>query len=197
MTDPLPAQSGHEELDFLRAMIDNIDSAIMAILAHRAQVITYIQQYKVLHHIAPQRSEQREQVVEELLQFAAPLKLRPAFVKTLLENLCQQSSVFLQTSQHQHLPTFFATQNDLLTDLNRTLKHLDMSFLSLLSERMQLVRQVGVFKKMHHLPPLAQARWEQVLSSKIALAEKMNINPAAIDQFYHLIHQEALEIEVG
>ncbi len=195
--DPMKANPSTEysQLNFLRALIDNIDSAILSILAHRAQVVNYIIEYKALHHIEPARSQARQEAIDVLLAFAVQLGLDKAFIKQLLEYLFQESSTFLHRTTPRDLRKFLGTQEDMLFELNRTLKNLDMAFCSLLAERMQLVKQVGEFKKAEHLLPLAKARWEAVLKAKMSMAESLHMNPEAIVKFYTLIHDEALRIE--
>ena len=60
---------------------------------------------------------------------------------------------------------------------------------------MQLVRNVGKFKKKHNMKPLAESRWEQVLRSKIKAAKSLHLNQKTIVEFYNLIHKESLKIE--
>ena len=182
------------QLEFLRAMIDNIDGAILHILAHRGQVVRYIQCHKKQQQLPEQRSLRRQQTIQALLTFSETLSLRPAFVKALLETLFQSSTHFLKTPEKDDAALLMIAVAS-LDDLNRTLKHLDMALLSLLAERMALVKRVCEFKKQHQLPPLSLARWQEVLKSKRAMAEQLHINPVAIEQFYDVIHQEALAIE--
>lgn len=187
--------NNYPELDFMRTLIDNIDSAILSILAHRAQVVNIIMEYKTIHNISLPKSQTRQDTIVLLLEFSEGLQLRKGFVNELLEYLFEKSLHFLNSTLHPELYTLFLQNDDLLLELNRTLKHLDMSFCTLLSERMQLVRQIGVFKKLHNIELLANARWEEVLRTKSSMAEALNINSEAIRGFYNLIHKEALKIE--
>ena len=88
-----------------------------------------------------------------------------------------------------------ASNNGELVFLRSKIDNIDSAILSLLAERMQLVRQVGVFKKKNHLSPLDVERWGEVLAGKMEMARKLNIHPEMIYQIYTLIHEEALKIE--
>ena len=61
---------------------------------------------------------------------------------------------------------------------------------------MSVVGQVGGFKKQQGIQPLAESRWQDVLSSKMAMAEALNINPDSIKSLYNLIHEEALRLKL-
>lgn len=183
------------QLDFLRRLIDNIDSAILSILAHRGQVISLIVEYKAIHHIAPVQSQVRKNIVKDLIEFSTQLQLNPIFVRQILNHLFKIGSSLIQLTPQSTQPAFFLQQKDILPNLNRTLKNFDQAFCSLLAERMQLVEQVGIFKQEHRIAPLAKSRWVAVLQSKIAIAKSLHINPVVIRKLYTLIHKEALRIE--
>ena len=183
------------ELLFLRTSIDNIDSAILSLLFHRAQVVNTINCYKTLHNVSPERSLLRKQIIDDLVTFSSELNLRKAFVRTIFDQLFRESDTFSCYKAKTAVNPFLASNKDILTPLNDSLKRLDISFCSLLSERMHLVRWVGAYKKAHHIRLLAKTRWETVLKTKIEMAESLHINPTAIHKLYTLIHEEALDLE--
>ena len=82
-----------------------------------------------------------------------------------------------------------------LVFLRSKIDNIDGAILNLLAERMQLVKQVGAFKKKNHLSPLDAERWGAVLAGKMEMAKKLNIHPEMVHQIYTLIHEEALKIE--
>lgn len=181
------------ELLFLRRLIDNMDRAIVSVLVQRSAVIEVIQAYKQSHQVETTLSDLRQTAVAELLDFAQTLSLDKQFVSDLFNQLYQdRNRLFLQSDTP---PVIKEAVDTALPKLNRTLKHLDMSFCCLLAERMQLVQQVGEFKLEHHIAVLDKTRWQEVLASKKALAESFNINPAVIEHVFERIHQQALQIE--
>lgn len=182
------------QLNLLRDIIDNIDSAILSLLAHRGQIIDFIIKYKRLHSIDLSQSDLRQNNLKEILKFSEQLKLNNKFVKLIFDQLYKTSSLFIcSESTIRQSPDL--NKSETLLDLNRTLKSFDISFCSLLSERIEYVRKVGKFKQEHNIEPLSKERWESVLKSKQSIAEKLNINPESISQLYGLIHEEALNIE--
>jgi len=182
-------------LDFLRELIDNIDEAILSILYHRGQVVNFIVEYKDAHKITLNQSNIRKQKINELVTFSETLQIDVKFVNIILKHLFESSHTFVISSSNEKRYNFFLQEDDMLPSLNHTLLNLDKSFLSLLSERMKLVEQIGKYKLAHKIEPLVPARWEEVLQSKINIANNLNINTKAIKDLYSLIHQESLRIE--
>ncbi|MGE4443906.1 MAG: chorismate mutase [Candidatus Altimarinota bacterium] len=76
-----------------------------------------------------------------------------------------------------------------------SIDEIDAQIITLISERFEVVKQVGEYKKLHNLPPLQPERWQQVLSSKKELAKKLGVNPDFIETIWNEIHKEALRLE--
>jgi chorismate mutase len=82
-----------------------------------------------------------------------------------------------------------------LAELRKRIDKLDNQMVFLLAQRMDAVRQVGEFKKKQNIPPLDESRWQEVLSSKMKLAEEAGIDPEVIKDLFNRIHEYALEVE--
>ena len=161
----------HSALLFLRDSIDNIDSAILSILFHRAQIINNITKYKKAHRISPKQSQLRRDTIFELVEFSSSLNLSSRFTKAFFEQLYKDNDHFCDSKTHDLVIEFFLSKENLLEQFNDSLKYVDISLCSLLSERMHLVKQVGEYKKAKHIQPLAKSRWEAVLKTKINMAQ--------------------------
>lgn len=85
--------------------------------------------------------------------------------------------------------------NDELINWRKEIDSLDKELLKALSKRMEVVRKIGKLKKTKNLSALDEKRWKEVLNSKLALAEKLNLPKGLIKKIYTDIHEEALEIE--
>lgn len=72
---------------------------------------------------------------------------------------------------------------------------IDAQIIALLSDRLEVVKKVWEYKKLHNIPPLQPERWQEVLSSKKDLAKKLWINPDFIESIWNEIHKEALRLE--
>jgi chorismate mutase len=84
---------------------------------------------------------------------------------------------------------------DDLTKLRKDIDRIDHDIVKLLADRMDVVRNVGEYKKKHDIEPLALARWQQLLEEKIKLAEKHGLSSEFIKELYEIIHKQSLHIE--
>lgn len=195
MTNHILDTEDRSELLFLRTLIDNVDSAILSVLFHRAQLINFVITYKKLHKMETSRSKMREEVVKNTIDFGTSLSLRKDFMIKVLNHLFNTSDYLYEHKIPQGLEAFLASDKGGLQQFNSSLNNLDRAFFSLLAERMHLVRQVGEFKKKHGIAPLSKKRWETVLNAKIELAKSLGIHADAVRELYTIIHEEALQIE--
>lgn len=72
---------------------------------------------------------------------------------------------------------------------------LDTQLLEVLARRVQVVLEIGKYKKIHGLPPLDPERWQQVLNGNIEKGKALNLSQPVIEALYHLIHDYSLELE--
>jgi chorismate mutase len=82
-----------------------------------------------------------------------------------------------------------------LIEYRNKIDNIDNQIIELLAKRFEIVKQVGHYKKEHHLPPLQPGRWQEVLEDKIQKAQKYNIDKNCIVDIWNRIHEAALEIE--
>lgn len=72
-----------------------------------------------------------------------------------------------------------------LDDFRKQIDEIDGQIVSLLAERMKIVKKIGAFKKQRNIPPLDPARWQEVIKTKKGFIKKI----------WEIIHEEALKIE--
>lgn len=80
-----------------------------------------------------------------------------------------------------------------LSELRSEIDNVDSELLHCLRKRMEISSQIGQFKKEHDIAVLQMSRWEQVLSSRLAQAEKIGLNPQMVKEIFDLIHKESIE----
>ncbi|MFI0347272.1 MAG: chorismate mutase [Chthoniobacterales bacterium] len=71
----------------------------------------------------------------------------------------------------------------------------DRSLLDLLARRASLVKQIGSYKREHHVQLLDLARWKEVMQVRIIEAEKMGLGPKFIREIFELIHRYSLSLQ--
>jgi len=72
-----------------------------------------------------------------------------------------------------------------LENLRKQIDKIDKSIISLLAERMKIVKEIGRIKKENNLPVFDKSRWQEVIKSKKGFIKKI----------WKIIHEEALKIE--
>ncbi|MBP5547688.1 MAG: bifunctional 3-deoxy-7-phosphoheptulonate synthase/chorismate mutase type II [Bacteroidales bacterium] len=84
------------------------------------------------------------------------------------------------------------------TDLNRLREQLDVidaEILRLLSQRMQLSKDIGDIKHEYNMPIFQPQRWQQVLERQMAAARTMGLDEQFIKEITEKIHGESLRMQ--
>ena len=79
-----------------------------------------------------------------------------------------------------------------LEQLRKQIDNLDFKILDLLSERMEIVREIGAYKKENNITILQIERWTEIFASRMEKAEKMGTAPDFIESLINAIHQESI-----
>lgn len=82
-----------------------------------------------------------------------------------------------------------------LQKLREQIDQWDSELLVVLARRMELVKQVGEYKKQQQLPPLDQDRWASVQQERGEQAEQLGLDTAFTYELFELIHTHALQVE--
>jgi len=61
--------------------------------------------------------------------------------------------------------------------------------------RLELVKQIGDYKRENNLPVFQLDRWQKVFESRPEWAETMDINPDFVSAIFKLIHDESIRIQ--
>ncbi|MBP6029891.1 MAG: chorismate mutase [Sphingobium sp.] len=73
-----------ESLEHYRQSIDNIDAALIYMLAERFKVTQAVGRYKAEHALPPADASREERQIERLRQLAADAQLDPVFAEKFL-----------------------------------------------------------------------------------------------------------------
>ncbi len=79
-----PTDATLAELDDMRASIDNIDAALVHMLAERFKCTKRVGQLKADHHMPPADPERESRQITRLRQLAVEADLDPAFAEKFL-----------------------------------------------------------------------------------------------------------------
>jgi chorismate mutase len=72
---------------------------------------------------------------------------------------------------------------------------LDNQLMKVLGERERIAQAIGVYKAKNHIPPLAAARFKEVLDKSIEAGKKEGLSAEFITELMNAIHKESLRIE--
>lgn len=85
-------------------------------------------------------------------------------------------------------PTFI----DMLENLRHSIDDLDHEMVNILGKRMDLVRQIGEYKKQNNVAILQAARWNEVVQERIAQAMPMGMSEDFMLTVLQAIHKESI-----
>lgn len=84
-----------------------------------------------------------------------------------------------------------------MANLREQIDHIDRRVLLILSQRMQLAREIGEIKKQNQDAVLQTDRWKKVLKSRMDLGKKMGLGVRFIHRLMELIHDESIRQQTG
>ncbi|HEY4650872.1 MAG TPA: bifunctional 3-deoxy-7-phosphoheptulonate synthase/chorismate mutase type II [Pontibacter sp.] len=86
-----------------------------------------------------------------------------------------------------------------LRNLNERLRfqidEADQQILRALARRMELVEQIGHYKKQNNVQVLQISRWKEIFRSRPEWAKELGMNPDFVAELYRLIHVESIRMQ--
>ena len=79
--------------------------------------------------------------------------------------------------------------------LRNRIDALDNELLEVLSSRMDIVREIGNYKKTHNVTALQINRWAQLMDDRVKMAEKLNLNRTFTKILFQLIHEDSVRMQ--
>lgn len=86
-------------------------------------------------------------------------------------------------------------KTDKLPRLRAKIDDLDSKLIHILSKRLQVVGEIGKFKKANKIKPLDKNRWKEVLKSRKIIGKSLGVSPKFIENIFEQIHTESLKTE--
>jgi chorismate mutase len=88
--NPKPSPQADPELQRLRASIDNIDAALVHLLAERFKCTQRVGEFKAQHGLPPADPAREAEQIKRLRELAASAKLDPDFAEKFLSFIVQE-----------------------------------------------------------------------------------------------------------
>jgi chorismate mutase len=108
-------------------------------------------------------------------------QLTPAALKDLLENLVVRSAVIEDV-----------IFRNLLEELREKIDGLDQDILNKVSQRMEVAREIGKYKKENNITILQVQRWNEILRTRLQFGMDHELTREFILKMYELIHDESI-----
>ena len=79
-----------------------------------------------------------------------------------------------------------------LEELRQDIDEIDDELLNLLSNRMKVAREIGIYKKDNNMTILQQKRWNDIVEKTKKKAEKNQLSVDFVQRFISAIHDESI-----
>lgn len=80
--------------------------------------------------------------------------------------------------------------------LRQQIDELDNDLIEVLSKRMRVCREIGQYKKEHHMQVVQTGRYDDILKSRIKLAEEMGMSGDFMKTVLQAIHEESVRLQI-
>lgn len=77
--------------------------------------------------------------------------------------------------------------------LRNQIDHIDSEIYNLLASRMDVAREIGEYKKEHHIKILQPKRWGEIMLRGKAFAQKYGLSKSFIEKYLWAIHDESID----
>ena len=109
-------------------------------------------------------------------------QLTPQQLGNLLDNL-----IFRRTT------TKDADFASILETLRSQIDSIDQQMLELLSQRMNVVEEIGEYKSKNEVTILQLRRWEKIMSTRIKLGKTLGLSEDFVKKLLQLVHKESIQ----
>ncbi len=81
----------------------------------------------------------------------------------------------------------------ILETLRSQIDSIDQQMLELLSQRMNIVEEIGKYKSKNEVTILQLRRWEKIVSTRIKLGKKLGLTEDFVKKLLQLVHKESIQ----
>jgi len=79
--------------------------------------------------------------------------------------------------------------------LRNRIDSLDNELMEILASRMEIVREIGQYKKENNVTALQISRWSELMNKRLATGEKLNLNRTFVQILFQLIHEDSVRMQ--
>lgn len=86
-------------------------------------------------------------------------------------------------------------QNMRLLELRRIIDEVDEELLNILKKRVQVIEEIGRYKKDQNMTIFQLERWQEILRTRGQWADRLGLSRQHIDRVCQLLHEESIRIQ--
>lgn len=86
---------------------------------------------------------------------------------------------------------------DTLLELRRIIDEIDDELINVLKKRVQIIEEIGKYKKEHDITIFQLERWQEILRTRGQWADKMGLSRQHVEKLCQLLHEESIRIQNG
>lgn len=114
----------------------------------------------------------------------AQQQLTPQALTALIDNLVQRKA----NTEVREVSTK-------LNELRKIIDEIDDELLNVLKKRIQIIEEIGSYKKEHHLTIFQLERWQEILRTRGQWADKLGLSRQHIEKICQLLHEESIRVQ--
>ncbi len=111
----------------------------------------------------------------------ASQQITPEILGTMIKNLKFRTA----TSEDKDFIT-------ILSELREQIDHVDKELFDIISQRMEIVEKMGLYKKQNNVTVFQKDRWQEISESRNKWAEELGLNPEFMWDLFKLIHDASI-----
>lgn len=84
---------------------------------------------------------------------------------------------------------------DKLLELRKIIDEIDDELINILKKRIQIIEEIGGYKKEHNITIFQLERWQEILRTRGQWADKMGVSRQHVEKICQLLHEESIRIQ--
>jgi chorismate mutase len=108
----------------------------------------------------------------------------PSDLKRVVENLVVRD----RTCQD-------ADSRNRLAELRRIIDEIDDDIVNALKRRVQVIEEIGTYKKEHNITIFQLERWQEILRTRSQWADKLGLSRQHVEKLCQLLHEESIRVQ--
>ncbi len=87
------------------------------------------------------------------------------------------------------------SDDNMIDELRSEIDNIDGELLTALLERMEVAREIGVYKNSRSMPPLQPSRWSELLNSRLEKGSRLGLRKEFVEMLFSFIHKESVKLQ--